>query len=610
MPSPPPLHYRNIHCVPVFHNRLQFALEVRKRFTASPPAIVAVELPDIYLSDVWRGIDRLPRLSLLCLQETDANTLRYIPVFPNDAVIEGLRLARENRLPVASIDLAVKDYQVFPAEFAVPDDSTIPQIGLDAFYQAVLPHLPAATLLDQRREQHMAIHLRQMSQRFESILLICGMAHWAGIVAHLEHGTEKVHAHTLETTAPPFLAKLGPKARYTLLEEIPYLVLHYELARRFAFTYDRFRLFRRLLAEARRAPLLAEEHFSLRDIQTVLQYAHKLAHTEHYLSPDLFNLLLAAKQTLGDDYALEVMELALAYPYEDDAAIPEIEFDPNELFFALGGRKITLQRRLPIPNHALKPERQWQKLALKRRKKDDLPDHYISRWLLFGFFSHIPEDLQMEGFVDRLAIKMASELNDTEEKIEEFQGSLMDGIAMRETIRQSHQGKLFVKEIRRKMQPIGAWVIMFDEALREADYPWGMSLSAEHHNESDIAFYAANPYLHPVSQEIVRSHYGALLALKPPLPAAEKILWDDLDVDEDCRKEQILRVAIAKSPRPGILYLAKEPPDAYYFRMATQYHKTLYFLPMSRVSLRHLKRIQRFHLLREKGTRDIAEDYI
>ena len=94
------LRYKNIHCIPAFHNRIQFARQVREAFGELTPDVVALELPDIYYSDLLQGIARLPRLSLLCLRQPDQR-LTYLPVFPSDPMIEGLRLARENQIPAA-----------------------------------------------------------------------------------------------------------------------------------------------------------------------------------------------------------------------------------------------------------------------------------------------------------------------------------------------------------------------------------------------------------------------------------------------------------------------------------------------------------------------------
>jgi hypothetical protein len=605
------LQFGNITCIPSFHNRLQFAREVRKAFSEILPDVVAVELPDVYTSDILQGIARLPRLSLLCISQKDSS-YSYIPVFPNDSMIEGLRLARENSLPLALIDLAVENYSPAYEAFAPPDDQAIEHIGLEAYYQAVLPYLkPAASgSPEHKREEHMAARLHHLSGKYQRILLICGMFHWEPIKALLKQNKRVLHPHQLEGIASPFLAKLGPKARHTLLEEIPYLVLHYDIARRFGLVYQRQVLLRKLLLEAREAPALADESYTLREILNILRYAARLAVSDKRVSPDLYNLLLACKQTLGDDYTLEVMERALAYPYEDDEKMPEIEFDPNSEQFKLGSRSITLQRRLPPPISMRDNNQDWIKLKIVRKKQEHLPEGYMPFWFFFGFYSHVPEDLILEGFIERLGDKLASQQTATETRVQEFSGSLLDGLALRETIRNYHSGKLYVKEERSRLAQIGAWVLIFDEDLNELTYPWMMSLSAEHHNESDIAFYASNPALHPVTREIIRAKYGAMLAIKPALPNEAKIGWDALDVHEELRKEQLVRLAIQLSPRPGILYLAQIPPEGYFYNMASSLGKTLYHLPLNKISQRHLKRIQRFHLLSRKEVRKNADDFI
>ncbi|MBC7474113.1 MAG: conjugal transfer protein TraB, partial [Candidatus Sericytochromatia bacterium] len=92
------LSYNNIHFVPSFHNRLQFSLEVRKMFSKIKPDAIAVELPDIYYSDVIQAVSRLPKLTMLCLNHDNQDTYAYIPIFPSDSMIEGIRLAKDNGL--------------------------------------------------------------------------------------------------------------------------------------------------------------------------------------------------------------------------------------------------------------------------------------------------------------------------------------------------------------------------------------------------------------------------------------------------------------------------------------------------------------------------------
>lgn len=605
------LTFKNITCVPSFHSRMQFAIEVRNTIKKIQPDIIAIELPDIYYSDLIVAVERLPKLSLLCLPQ-GKNVLSYIPVFPSDSLIEGIRIGREAKIPLAFIDLAIKNYDPFPKAFAVPDDYAIAKSSLLEFYKTVEPHLPKSKKgsPDRKREEHMAAYLLNLSKKFKSVVFIGGMSHWKSIVEIINKKEDKIHKHEIESNQSPYLAKLGKKAFHHLLGEIPYLVLHYELSRRFNLEFDRNQKLKQLIIQAKNVPNIQEEEFSIREVKNVWLYALKLTNTDHRISPDLYNLLLSAKLTMGDDYAIELLDLALSYPYKDNSDLPEIEFDPEKLAFILGGRVIKLKRRLPQLNYDLKTDKTWIDLEIKRKKVDEIPDNYYSKWLMFGFFSHIPEDLILEGFVDRLGDKLASELIQNEPKIEEFRGSIMDGIAIRETIRNWHQDKIFVKEEQHIDTDIGVWILIFDEDLNEWNYPWVMSLSAEHHNESDIAFYASNPSLHPVTKEIVRAKYGALMAIKPPLPSINKISWDELDVHEEYRKEQLIISGIKACPRKGILYLAAKPPDPYYFKLAEQYNKQLFFLPINRISKRHLKKIQTFHLLKNKESRKIADDYI
>lgn len=601
------LIYKNIYFVPSFHNRLQFSLEVRRIFSEIKPDIVAAELPDIYYSEVIQAVSRLPKLTMLCLNHGN-DTYTYIPIFPSDSMIEGIRLARDNRLPVSFVDMAVKEYKVNEEGFNPPDDYAIKSIGLEKFYEINKNYFKTSNASDLARESTMAFHLNRMSKNFGKVLFIGGMAHWENIKEHLELQTYMFHSHESEFIDAPFLAKPGDKALYSLLGETPYIVFQYEICRRFNLTFDKWNIIMAMIQQAKKAPVLEDENFTPREVYNLIEYSKRLANIDNEIIPDLYNLLLAAKQTLGDDYGMELLELAMKYPFKEEENLPVIDLDPQN-FFMMGGRKITLKRRLPDYNLDARPENKWQELQLVRKKKDELPDDYMSEWFFFGFYSHIPEDIVLENFIDRLENKLKSELIH-DPKITEFTGSLLDGLDLRETIRNYSNKKIYVKEFKREKINIGAWLMVFDDDLAYEKYPWAMSLSAEHHNESDIAFYATNPLLHPVSRQIIRADYGALLAFKPPLPPHKKVIWEDLDVIDGLRLYQLILLAVDLTESDGILYLSSKPPEQYYYKIAESKGKKLYHLPLNRLSNRNLKRIRRFHLLKTKRTRKIADDYI
>lgn len=600
------LNYKNIYFVPTFHNRLQFVLEVRKAFSEIKPDIVVVELPDIYYSEVIKAIDMLPSLSMLCI-ENSKKSLEYIPIFPSDSIIEGIRLARENKLPVAFIDVAIKDYKTIET-IDPPDDYAIKTLGLNKFYDLIKEYSKKIeTPEDAIREKSMAFQLNRLNKNFKKILFIGGMSHWENIKNHIKNNTCQFYPHEFELMKTPFLAAPSKKSLYALLEEMPYLVFHYELARRFNLPFDKWDCILKLLQEVKNQPFFEDENYSSREFQNLLDYLKKLAYTSNKILPDLFNLLLASKQTLGDDFSLEVLELALSYKFENKEGLRVIDFDDEN--FLLDGKKIKLKRKIPFYGSDAKNNSAWKELKLVKKKKDDIPDDYINEWFFFGFYSHLPEDKILEGFIDRTGDKLVSELLQ-EPKIQEFTGNLFDGLALKETIKSFHNKKIYVKEYRKDKIDIGSWLIIFDDELTFEKYPWEMALAGEVHNESDLAFYATNPFLHPLSKEIVRAEYGALLAFKPALPNKDKINAEDLEVFESGRINRLFSLAIHFSQTKDILYIANKPPETLYTDYAKQKGKRIFYLPINRFSNRNLKKLKRFHLLRSKETRNIADDYI
>ncbi len=599
------INYRNIYFVPSFHNKLQFVLETRKIFESVKPDVIAVELPDIYYSDIVQAVSRLPKLTMLCLNYSD-DTYEYIPIFPSDSMIEGIRLAKDNGLPVSFIDLAMEEYKIFD-NFSPPDDYAINTIGLKKFYEINKDYFITKNEYDNKRESNMAFHLNRLSKLNNKVLFIGGMAHWENIKEHIENKTFMFHHHEIDNVNTPFLAKPAPKSLPYLMSEIPYVVFNYEIARRFNLPFDKWKIIIKLVQEAKNSDSLIEEDFNTREINNLIQYALKLANVDNEILPDLFNLLLSAKQTLGDDYGIELLDLAKKYTYIESQDLPIIDIDENN--FMLSGKKITLKRKLP--NFSLDPNsnNQWEKLDLKRKKKDDLPDDYISEWFFFGFYSHIPEDIILENFIDRLENKALNEIN-KEPKVKEFTGSLLDGVDLRETIRDYQNKKIYVKEYKKEKLDVGAWLIVFDDDLTFEKYPWVMSLSAEHHNESDIAFYATNPLVDPVGKQIIKAEYGALLAFKPPLDNFEKVSIEEVDVLENLRVYQMTTLAIELSKGKDIIYVSSKAIDSYFNKLAESKGKRLIHIPITRFSNRNLRKLKKFHLLKSKSTRKIADDYI
>ena len=55
----------SVRLVPIVHNKVEFALEVRRQFSSFEPEVVAVEYPSTIGARVMDGVKRLPLLSVV-----------------------------------------------------------------------------------------------------------------------------------------------------------------------------------------------------------------------------------------------------------------------------------------------------------------------------------------------------------------------------------------------------------------------------------------------------------------------------------------------------------------------------------------------------------------
>ena len=129
-----PFVFKNIHLVPILHNRLEFALEVHRRFTDLQPEAVAVELPPTLQDKILAAANRLPYLSVVVYQEKSERTI-YLPIEPVDGIMEAVRLALEQSLPVFFVDRDTEGYPLF--RDPLPDPYAVTQIGYEAYCRTI-----------------------------------------------------------------------------------------------------------------------------------------------------------------------------------------------------------------------------------------------------------------------------------------------------------------------------------------------------------------------------------------------------------------------------------------------------------------------------------------
>ena len=351
MELPPPLRWKNVEVIPLVHGRVAFAVAVRERMLGKRHAALAVELPPSVRPAILRGLELLPRIHAAIYRDwtrseydaspwtperdarggededvSAATGLRawYVPIDPCDAIVEALRIARGERVPVHFIDAEVEDFA--GRRFVMPDPHALLTLGIDEFYGAALPtirreHPP--TDEDHARERHMAARLAALAAANEArgdVLFLCGMAHWERIRGHLAAGSGALHRGAGPAADDVGLAPIHPASLFHVLGEMPFVTLAWERHRNSIEIgrHDQILAMKSLLLATREH--FREEHADALDqptpaaLATMLDFVRKLVVGRGRLSPDLYSLVVAAKGVIGNDFALALLHVAARYP--------------------------------------------------------------------------------------------------------------------------------------------------------------------------------------------------------------------------------------------------------------------------------------------------------
>lgn len=637
--------YENLTFFPVFHGKLEFAEVVRRALLADPPDVVAVELPSTWREPLMQAVNRLPFLSLL-LDEEGEESHAFLSVEPTDALIEAVRTAKEMGLPVELIDL---DMESYPMERdPLPDTFAMGELGYHGFVETYLKHAPARQHPeDERRETMMAHALQQLSRNGTRIACVLGAAHVHGVMARMAQPQPRPMARSRSRRIRLYNWSL--KSSMECMAEAPYLAAAYE---RWRTTLpgggtwpaegeagpgreaspppvvhqkwggiDREIESEKMLREAAEA---YQEHYleeiNPRQLERLGTFAKKYARVDQMMVADLFHLVTAARGVVDDDLAYEVWDLTSNYPWQDGSGlIPTIDLEETAAY--VKGRKLTLHRKIRRRRPQLK------KFSRRKRLRERHGESWKSDWSGMSICSHQPEDLVIEDYGRYLRHKAASMLSSERSRVEPFQVSLKDGVDIRETLRNWHEKKLYVREEGRISGGVGSVVVVFDPDRRplanpprdtlhgsgdddEVErYPWRVTWIGEHDQESDMAFYATEAGENLVGPGISRCEYGGFMMTYPPMRLVD--VWNDpaFQIARD-KTETLLMTALDYAVERNVLYVAEKPPRTWFQTLAGRMGKTLIYLPLGQLDPGTLRKIRFFHVLDGKEVRDFAPEYI
>lgn len=199
-------------------------------------------------------------------------------------------------------------------------------------------------------------------------------------------------------------------------------------------------------------------------------------------------------------------------------------------------------------------------------------------------------------------------MSEERERVEPFTTSLHDGIDIRETIRNWHEGKIYVRHSERIDGDVGSVVVVFDDS-HDDKYDYLTTWLGEHQNESDMAFYSTFPFDHMVGPGIGRAEYGGFLMTLPPRRMYD--VWSDPDYDlAETKAERLLFAGLDYSIGKIVVYVAPKPPRSIFRSIADRLGHKILYVPLGQLSPAKLKKIRVVHVLDSHSRRLEAKDYI
>lgn len=601
-----------ITCLPVIHGSGDFAFEVRRAMLAEEFDCLAVPLPRSFQREVERAVKLLPGITLVGQREVadyndDANEgrMNFAPIDPCQPVIAAIRLAMEERIPRSFIDLETAHFEAYAGGF--PDPYALKKLPLEKFAAAILPALPRfPDGQPVQRIRTMAMRLRELEKKHRSILFVCSILDWPWVreayVGQIE--PDQADDEVEEAT----ICQPAEKTLFFMLGELPFITGLYERARA-ELEEDEH-----LSIDGVKELLLAARGKYMKDLKKqarpitpqllrlYLKYVRNLSLIERRLTPDLYTLVIAAQQFAGDPFALHVAETAREYPYKADG-----DFSP--IVLGLGKGRLPDGEVIETINRLSGPPLQWRTLELKRKPERKEQRQWEMRWNPFMQCSWPPEDVLIERFRTHTFDRARQILGQDLARYEKFTTSIKDGIDIRETLRNWHTGEIYVRNFPPVRGTIDAVVMLFDSPADPRDYPYRSTWSAEHDEESTLAFFASDFRKNMVGPSIGQSIYGGALFIFPPIPISD--IWRDRAFNSaDTLEERLLMAALAYSREKHVAILAPGPPGAGWRKLARGYGKKLIHLPLSSFSAATIQQLRVFHVLNGKQVRSYAADFI
>lgn len=609
-----------IRVLPIIHGAGDFAIKVREELLARSYDCLAVPLPRSFQPAVEAAVEDLPVISAVLQRnpyadfdstdegddEKTAVGFSYVPIDPCQGVIAGIRTAMGERIPRAFIDMETSEFEAHHARF--PDPYALKKVSPEAFAAAILPGIPPpGPGQHARRIAWMAAELRSLQKRCKSILFVCSLLDWPWIRDSYFNPPEPFEPERFDADIQTY--GVDPKTLVFFLGELPYVTGLYERGRR-ELTDDE-----NLSVDGHKEMLIAtrerlsetlpkvSQRITPQLLATYFRYVRNLCLIRNRLTPDLYTLIIAAKQTAGDDMARALVEVAREYPYvptNDEYASLRMSIDKADV--PPWGNASMVSR---LPGQAVT----WGHIELRPTPPDRDRKKWTKQWDPYGMCSWPPEDDRIESFQQHVRDQAKAILGADLARAEKFTASVMDGIDIRETLRNWHTGDLYVKVIPPNRGSVDSVVFLFDVPADPNKYTSRATWYAEHKEESTLSFFATDHMQNMIGPGIAQAEYGGAYFLFPPRPIPE--IWTDPRFDfATTLEERLLAAAMYHTRERHVAVVSPGPPNAAWRRIAKRYGRKLIHLPLKRFGGQMVERLRQFHVLNGKHIRSYAADFI
>ena len=600
-PDPGSLRRGRFSYFPVVPGRLEFAIEVRRAILRDQPCVVAVELPTTLREAYLRAIERLPEMSVILYNDDpEEDRAIYVPVEPADPFTEAIRSGREVGAEIVFADPDAGERPHLPD--AYPDSYALRHISLDKYVEAY-------RLWPQPRSDAITAHAEGIAWKLQgcdplaNVLVVISLNLLDPVLDAMENPQAQPMARLRRKGVQ--VLNPHPECLAEITIEYPYLQEKYEQFRgdmKGVHGLDRRHVQLALFREAEKTyEANTGERVAHWQRRLLGRYTRNLALVNHELAARVFDITVAARSVVDDNYGWEVWETANRYSHQKIASdLVTVKISGEEVW--LDTKKIRLRRRLPSQKRRLRP------VGLKARKKEKVPGEWAKQLNGASICSYPPEDLVIEDYGRFLKKKGKSILSEERSRSEPFTTSLLDGIDIRETIRNWHERKIYVRNFQKIHGEVGAVIVIFDED-RDDRYPYMTTWLGENQNESDMAFYSTFPFDNLVGPGIGRGEYGGFLM---SLPARRMYdVWQDPDYDfAESKPERLLLAGLDYSLQRLVVYVAAKPPRSVFRNVAARFGRTIVYIPIGQLSPVSLKKIRVVHVLDGYDKRAIAKEYI